>query len=58
MSIVSLCLTLAHTDLSVASSVQKLVAAVTLETQFVPVFPQRRHLFSCKTKDKGTEEWR
>lgn len=35
------------TDLSVASGVQELVAAVTLETQLVPVLPQRRHLLSC-----------
>lgn len=35
------------TDLSVASGVQELVAAVALETQLVPVLPQRRHLLSC-----------
>lgn len=39
-----------------APGVQKLVAAVAFETQFVPVLSQRWHLLSWKTKDREKAE--
>lgn len=43
------------TDLSMASGIQELVAAVTLETQLVPVLAQWWHLFSCTQKTRENE---
>lgn len=45
------------TDLCVASCIQKLVAAVAFEAQFVPVLPKRWHLLSCKSKTKDRRKW-
>lgn len=43
------------TDLSVTSGVEQLVASVALQTQLVPVFTQRGHLFSCRAEGQKGE---